>query len=196
MSCKNYKGAWAIQDYRKSYFCPPTPPPVQRLYLPIGGKIWIFPTFFISYQSYFFPNILFGHGGGGGEYKNVQEAKICFITFRYVFSIEILFYRTAIILFFYQSLLIKKYIPCNVIRVSLWKYIIKEKKKGQRKNLTNSESTTYLYSLLSSMQAVLWIRIRHPDPIHLCKSGSTSWNHETDPVWIRVAKNRPKIISI
>ena len=31
------------------------------------------------------------------------------------------------------------------------------------------------------------ISVVHPDPLHLGGSGSTSWNHERDPEWIRIA---------
>ena len=60
------------------------------------------------------------------------------------------------------------------------------------------EKVSFYFTLIENIHnvynlTVLWIRIRS-DLYHLAGSGSTSRNHETDPVWIRVArKNQPKL---
>ena len=41
-------------------------------FLPIGGKKWIFPPFFIPFQSFFFPNMLFGYIFAPPKQKNIH----------------------------------------------------------------------------------------------------------------------------
>ena len=56
----------------------------------IGKKICIFPPFFIPFQSFFSPNLLFGHifasqpGGGGVKQKNIHPCINVCSTFKHI----------------------------------------------------------------------------------------------------------------